>query len=163
MRRTAPDTPGTKPVAGGCAAPECPGQLGAPGTYGGPRARRRTSSMPAAVFSFLSFFLFSVLRAALAILRQWLCGAEFLCPSIYVFIWSDIFQFSPMFVFSSIHFQCLYRPDAQCSCFLPFIFNAYTDQTLNLSISIYLENTDRPTYAEHRPANGPREVRNHSE
>ena len=23
------------------------------------------------------------------------------------------FQFSPMFLFSSIHFQCLYRPDAQ--------------------------------------------------
>ena len=45
----------------------------------------------------------------------------------------------------------LYRPDAlsiyldaqsrrSCSCFLPFIFNAYTDQTLNLCthLSIYL-------------------------
>ena len=33
---------------------------------------------------------------------------------------------SPMFLFSSIHFQCLYRPDAQ-SIYLS------TDQTLNLS------------------------------
>ena len=62
-----------------------------------------------------------------------------------------------MFVFSSIHFQCLYRPDAQCSCFLPFIFNAYTDQTLNLPtlnlptrrsiyISIYLSTLNLSIY-----------------
>ena len=91
------------------------------------------------------------------------------------------FQFSPMFLFSSIHFQCSYRPDAQsiyrfscvrsifiqstfsfdlsriffhfraCSCFLPFIFNAYTDQTLNLPdvdtvfyLSIYLPGSPPP-------------------
>ena len=46
-----------------------------------------------------------------------------------------------MFLFPSIHFQCLYRPHSQSIYlsihspmffFHPFIFSAYTDQTLNL-------------------------------